>query len=146
MAEARSVLTHFVSKRRAQKARGETHNDLLQWFDDAARRAPYDPTILILRAFFAAIHSTSDLLTKTIFEICTHPDLVDDLREEAARVFKEHGLKKTAIHELRLMDSVIKETQRIQPLQTSASKLASTPCFPIKDFIQLRELIRSLSP
>lgn len=143
MAEASRILSRFILKRRTQQARGEIHNDLLQWFDDGARGAPYDPTIFILRAFLAAIHSTSDLLTKTILEICAHPDLIDDLREEAARVFKQHGLKKTAIHELRLMDSVIKETQRIKPLQTSASQLPSTPSCSTKDFIKFQGLTPS---
>ena len=120
LAEARQILSPFIAERHARKANGETFNDLLQWFDDAARGAEYDAPLLILRSAMAAIHSTSDLLTKAIFEICTQPGLIDDIREEAIRVFKEHGLRKTAIQELRLTDSVLKETQRLKPLQTSA--------------------------
>jgi cytochrome P450 len=119
LAEARQILSPFIADRQARKANGEKFNDLLQWFDDAARGAEYDAPLLILRSSMAAVHSTSDLLTKAIFEICTQPGLIDDIREEAIRVFKEHGLRQTAIQELRLTDSVLKETQRLKPLQTS---------------------------
>jgi len=41
------------------------------------------------------------------------------LREEAVRVLSTHGLKKTALYELQLMDAVLKEAQRLKPIVLS---------------------------
>ncbi|KAJ0275931.1 hypothetical protein Brms1b_011792 [Colletotrichum noveboracense] len=48
-------------------------------------------------------------------DLAQHPELFQPLREELARVLGTEGLKKSALNNLKLMDSVIKESQRLKP-------------------------------
>ncbi|KAF4780806.1 cytochrome P450 [Colletotrichum scovillei] len=66
-----------------------------------------------------AIHTTTDLLTQTMIDLAEHPELVQPLRDELVRVLSAEGLKKTALYNLKLMDSVIKESQRMKPVLLS---------------------------
>ena len=63
----------------------------------------------------AAIHTTTDLLTETMQNIMLHPELVLELREEIVNVLSADGWKKTSLYNLKLLDSVIKESQRLRP-------------------------------
>lgn len=38
------------------------------------------------------------------------------MREEIIRVITEHGWRKTSLYNLKLMDSVLKESQRLKPV------------------------------
>lgn len=62
----------------------------------------------------AAIHTSTDLLTTTLYRLLAQPELIQPLREEAARVIGTSGWTKQALQELRLLDSLLKETQRLQ--------------------------------
>lgn len=53
---------------------------------------------------------------ETLFNIAQHPDLFQPLREEITNVLTAEGFKKTALYNLKLMDSVIKESQRLRPV------------------------------
>lgn len=63
-----------------------------------------------------AIHTTSDLMSEIMTQLARHPEVVKPLREEVIEVLRRDGLKKTALYNLKLMDSVIKECQRIKPV------------------------------
>lgn len=63
-----------------------------------------------------AIHTTSDLLQTVLIDLARNPELIQPLRDELARVLPAEGLKKTALYNLKLMDSVIKESQRMKPV------------------------------
>jgi len=64
----------------------------------------------------AAIHTTSDLLSEIMTQLARHPEMFQPLREEVVEVLSRDGLKKTALYNLKLMDSVIKECQRLKPI------------------------------
>lgn len=64
----------------------------------------------------AAIHTTTDLLTEVMLNLVQNPALFDDLRREISEVLKAEGWKKTALYNLKLLDSVIKESQRRRPV------------------------------
>lgn len=74
--------------------------------------------MLLLRIALSlfAIHTTSDLLSEVMTQIARHPELFQALRKEIVEVLSRDGLKKTALYNLKLMDSVIKECQRIKPI------------------------------
>ncbi|KAL2826212.1 cytochrome P450 [Aspergillus cavernicola] len=119
--QARRVLGPIVAESRSQRARGDRQEDLLQWFEDGPKGSRYDTTLLLLKASMAAAHKSSELLTQTTSNLCTRPDLVKDLREEVVRVFRRHGLPKSAVYEVRLVDSVLKETQGLKPISLNAT-------------------------
>lgn len=119
---ARRAIKPLIEQRQARiaeaVARGESppvHNDSLEWFEQEYTTG-YDPAVSQITLSIVAIHTTSDLLQTTMLGIARHPELFAPLREEAVRVLGSHGLTKLAMYDLKLMDSVIKEAQRIKPV------------------------------
>lgn len=119
---ARQAIKPLIEQRQARKAeavaRGESqpvYNDSLEWFEQEYT-AGYDPAVAQIALSIVAIHTTSDLLQMAMFSIARHPELFAPLREEVVQVLGSHGLTKQALYDLKLMDSVIKEAQRIKPV------------------------------
>lgn len=122
--EAREIITPVIEKRRAltrrSKDKGDTRQetDAIAWMEDIAKGRPYDPAVAQLSFSLAAIHTTSDMLTQVIFDLCGKEDLVRSLRDEVISVLSTDGWKKSSLYKLKLMDSVLKESQRLKPLGT----------------------------
>lgn len=64
---------------------------------------------------FAAIHTTSDLLSKAMFRVARNPEYQDALRTEMIQILSEDGWKKTSLYKMKFMDSFLKEVQRLEP-------------------------------
>lgn len=77
----------------------------------------------------AAIHTTTDLMTQLILNIVPRPALLAALRSEMIEVLGKEGWAKTSLYNLKLMDSVMKETQRMKPIQSSESKTPTNPAY-----------------
>lgn len=129
--QAGKILAPVFKQRDAEIAAAKRENrepnlpdDSIEWFRKAARGRPYGELDVQLGISMAAIHTTSDLLGQTIFNLCAHPELIEPLREEAIVTLKKHGWEKTGLAEMNLLDSVFKETQRMKPI--SMSKFRST--------------------
>jgi cytochrome P450 len=128
--EARKIVNGVLEKRRADQAAGVTsleHNDALKWFEDQAKGRPYDPTVLQISLVFVSAHTTTDLLTQVLFDLAQHPELIEPLRKEAISILREDGWKGLSQHSLKLLDSVIKETQRLKPIGISRSRYTLHP-------------------
>lgn len=95
-------------------------NDALDWFREVAAGRPYDITKSQITLSLAAIHTTSNLLTNIMYDLIAYQEYIQPLRDEIVAVVKEEGcLKKTSLTKLKLMDSFIKETQRLNPVSIS---------------------------
>lgn len=123
-AAAETALAPHIERREKEKvaalARGEKYarDDSIEWFaQEGSKNSPASDQI---KLSVVAIHTTSDLLCQAMVNIAAHPELFQPLREEVVRVLSTHGLKKTALYDLQLMDAVFKEAQRLKP--TSLSK------------------------
>lgn len=119
--EAMDLITPIAEDRRREKAAPGSalqYNDALEWFEQVFDGDEYNAASFQLALSTAAVHSTADLLTQVLFDLIEHPDLVDNLRKEIVSVISETGWKKTAMFKLRLMDSVLKESQRLKPAIT----------------------------
>nr|BBG28474.1 cytochrome P450 monooxygenase Cle4 [Aspergillus versicolor] len=105
-------------RKKHQGEQKEESLDALSWIDGVAGETgvKYDPTLTQLRLAYAAVHTTSDMMTKVLAAICEHDELVKPLREEIVAVVKEHGWTEAALAKMLLLDSVLKETQRLEPL------------------------------
>jgi cytochrome P450 len=55
-------------------------------------------------------------MSEIMTQLARHPKMFQPLREEIMEVLSRDGLKKTALYNLKLMDSVIKECQRLKPI------------------------------
>ncbi|KAL2819030.1 cytochrome P450 [Aspergillus cavernicola] len=117
---ARPFVERVLEARREQaQGQGKKQResiDALSWIDGVAGRTKYDPTLTQLRLAYAAVHTTSDMMAKVVAAICEHDELIQPLREEIVAVVKEHGWSEAALAKMVLLDSVLKETQRLEPL------------------------------
>ncbi len=123
IAEARTIIQPILDKRKEERlaaaANGQPiprYNDAIQWAEEESTKAMYDPVYFQLALSNAAIHTTTDLLSQTLMNLMDCPELVDALRKEIIEVVGQYGWKKTSLYNLRLMDSVLKETQRLKPI------------------------------
>lgn len=114
------------------------YNDAIDWAEMEADGTPYNPTDFQLSLSFAAIHTTSDLLTWTLLQLAANPEAIKALRQEMLEVLPAYGWNKTSLYHLKLLDSAIKEAQRLKPpsLGKSTNKLCSPfnpPLWPHND-------------
>lgn len=123
LTQARRVLKPHLDRRNARKidalARGDKNvvfDDSIEWIEDVKGAGNFDPATEQISLSLVAIHTTSDLLQQTMIDLARNQHLIEPLREELVRVLGAEGLKKTALYNLKLMDSVIKETQRLKPV------------------------------
>ncbi|KAF4913926.1 Cytochrome P450 monooxygenase eqxH [Colletotrichum viniferum] len=120
LVKANNALEPHIKKRNAIKAaalaKGQPSpfDDLVEWWETeygpSDEHARHQLTLTVV-----AIHTTSDLLQQTMIDIAMNPEILAPLREEVITVLGSQGLKKTALYNLKLMDSVIKESQRMKP-------------------------------
>lgn len=120
--KARRVFEPLIKERSDAKASAQINGDpnlsfdsSIEWFEKEFKHG-YDPTVGQISLSMVAIHTTSELLRETLVQIANHPELFEPLRNEVLETLGIHGLNKTAIHNLKLMDSTIKEAQRLKPL------------------------------
>ncbi|KAH8757296.1 cytochrome P450 [Diaporthe sp. PMI_573] len=125
VAKARSIIQPVIDARAREKRTAAeqgrplpTYDDAIQWGEEESAKSKYDPAIYQLALAGAAIHTTTDLVTQVILNILPRPDLVAALRAEMIDVLGREGWAKTSLYNLKLMDSVMKETQRLKPIQS----------------------------
>ncbi|WYZ41447.1 hypothetical protein EsH8_V_000342 [Colletotrichum jinshuiense] len=119
VARARNIIQPIIDCRRASNSAkqeaGEAMSkkaDTIGWLDAAAKGRPYDVAAAQLGLSFAAIHTTTEMLSGLIGDLCENPELFDPLRKEISTTLAAKGWTKAALHDLKLMDSVMKESQR----------------------------------
>ncbi len=94
-------------------------DDLIQWLVEALpeeEKTDYEAQArvqLILAA--ASIHTTTNLLTDCIYDLAARPELQEVLRAEAYQILEveEGWARKDSMARLKLLDSFMKETQRL---------------------------------
>ncbi|CAI7637535.1 unnamed protein product [Penicillium glandicola] len=132
---ARSIISREIDRRALIRAgrlpaddppRGP---DALDWYRETAearKNFAFDQSCAQVGLALAAIHTTSNLLTNVMYDLAAYPEYFQPLRDEIRAVAAEDGvLKKTSLLKLKLMDSVMKESQRTHPLSlTSMNRLA----------------------
>ncbi|KAF5627085.1 major facilitator superfamily transporter [Fusarium sp. NRRL 52700] len=120
LAAARKQLAPHIARRQEIKtaalARGEKSpfDDTIEWFAQSDSQLP--PADCQISLSLAAIHTTTDLLSQVMIDIATHPVLFTEMRKEITDVLSTSGITKTALSNLKLMDSVVKESQRLKPI------------------------------
>lgn len=120
--DGRAILSPMLDERKKIKAearkKGEPvpeYNDMFEWFENESQGAAYDPATYQMLLSFAAIHTTSDLLSQTMMRLANEPQSIAAIREEIIQVLSTDGLTKAALANLKLMDSALKEAQRVSP-------------------------------
>ncbi|KAH9229033.1 hypothetical protein K456DRAFT_1845591 [Colletotrichum gloeosporioides 23] len=126
VAQTRSIIQPVINARAREKRAAAqegrpipTYDDAIQWGEEESARSKYDPAIYQLAMAGAAIHTTTDLMTQLILNILPRPELLAALRSEMIDVLGKEGWAKTSLYNLKLMDSAMKETQRMKPIQST---------------------------
>jgi cytochrome P450 len=121
--DARKLIMPEVEKRkeRVQKAleagqKPPKMADSIGWMYEIARGREVDYVAAQLNLSLAAIHSTSESIAQVLVDICRNPEIMEPLRREVITVVAENGWTHAALQKLRLMDSLLKESQRYTPV------------------------------
>ncbi|KAJ5366924.1 cytochrome P450 monooxygenase [Penicillium brevicompactum] len=102
-----------VSSRTQQR-----YDDAIEWMERSAKGRPYDTAMSPMVLFLVGTSTTSDMLTQVLSDLCARPELVEELRQEVMDVRQGHNKWRSQdLHRLRLMDSVLKESQRLKPFE-----------------------------
>jgi cytochrome P450 len=121
--EARTRLEPVVNARHSIIAGSKENRNIAQtglcaldWLEEVAEGRPYDPITIQVCLAFVGMDTTADLIFHVISDMSQDQELVDALREEISSVFDSKTVVgKQELQKLRLLDSVIKESQRLRP-------------------------------
>ncbi|KAE8377934.1 cytochrome P450 [Aspergillus bertholletiae] len=138
--EAQQIIQSVLDARRRDKQDAisagkvpERYNDAMEWLDECAKGRSYEPAFGQLIFSVAAIHTTSDMLTQVLYDLCGRNELIKALREEVITVVQEEGWKKPTLYKLKLMDSVLKESQRLKPISIVSMRRVATADLKLSD-------------
>ncbi|KAH9237588.1 hypothetical protein K456DRAFT_1829211 [Colletotrichum gloeosporioides 23] len=120
--EAEEILLPVIESRRKVKEAAKLadkpvplFNDTIEWAEAESQGTKYDPVAFQLMISFVAIHTTYDLLGRVLLLLAEHQETIKPLRQEMVEVLQAEGWSKTALNHMKLLDSTIKESQRISP-------------------------------
>ncbi|KAI5240174.1 hypothetical protein E4T47_01141 [Aureobasidium subglaciale] len=103
-----------------RKTSNKKANDLLTWMAENARGEEAELKFvshILLKVSFAAIHTSAAAPCQLIFDLCQYPRYVDVLRDEIRKnTTIENHQTLPKVGNLIKLDSIMKESQRINPL------------------------------
>ena len=126
--DARRLIMSEVAARQAKAEKAiqagekvEKTADAIAWMVEVAAKQGRQTDLVAaqLSLSTAAIHTTSETMSKCISQLCETPEIVAPLRGEIIEVLAKEGWSKQSLYKLKLMDSFLKEVQRTNGLTTS---------------------------
>ena len=93
-----------------------------------ANGKPVDYVAAQLSLTVASIHATTEALTVALLDLVTYPETISLLRQEVIQVLSAGGWSKQALYNMKLMDSFLKESQRLHPVSASDSRKYTATC------------------
>jgi cytochrome P450 len=118
---ARLMLQPIIDRRAREHAtadgtyKAEKYDDTIEWLEEIAAGRPYDAAAAQIAFAISAMHTTSELLKQALLDICMHPELIPAIRDEANKAVEESGWSTASVFKMQLLDSAVKETQRLKP-------------------------------
>ncbi|GME27040.1 Cytochrome p450 protein [Neofusicoccum parvum] len=135
IAHARRLIEPEVEARgRARK--GGRAVDALGWMEEQGvrRGAVLDPVVGQLGLSFVAIHTTSVTMVGVMYDLAREPGLVEKVRREIVEVLREEGgWKKTSLYRMKLLDSCLKESQRVHIMNSVLMNRVALEAFTLPD-------------
>ncbi|KAI0168346.1 ent-kaurene oxidase [Pestalotiopsis sp. NC0098] len=119
--KCREFLAPVIAERRQQMKKGaQMPDDMLQWMMNKSadfKLADDELSLIILNLSLAAIHTTTLTTTLALYDLVVRPDLVQELRKEITACLEQSGgvLTTHSLYDMKLLDSVMKESQRTNP-------------------------------
>ncbi|KAI9168060.1 Ent-kaurene oxidase [Paramyrothecium foliicola] len=127
-ATAQRVIVPILRARRAKAAAnwpdtdGEPPADFLQWMLDNADGEEQEESFIAqiqLKLSFAAIHTSAAAPTQLLYDLCVMPEYIKPLLDEISEVrseLQDGNFDKRSLGKLEKLDSIMKESQRFNPL------------------------------
>ncbi|KAL9052946.1 MAG: hypothetical protein Q9162_005063, partial [Coniocarpon cinnabarinum] len=119
--QARRLLLPDIHRWQTQVLNGEKLNipALLPWMIETAQGSERDPdhlVELVILVSLASIHTTSTNAVHCLYDLASHPEYIDPLRQEITQIASSsQGWNKASYARLWKLDSFIKESQRFNP-------------------------------
>ncbi|KAH0598468.1 hypothetical protein MHUMG1_03766 [Metarhizium humberi] len=112
-------------------------SDCIQWImDHAPRHKPWGVMRVVhelIAVWFGSVHIASTTACAAIYDLCDRPEYVDILREELEQTGWE-AFDKAGGQILPLMDSFLKESARLNPIESGTIPTAATRRKVLKPF------------
>lgn len=115
----RAIMDEVLSKRQEEARMAEQkgqpapeYNDVIAW-TQAASGGSINMGELQLSLAMAAMFTTAELFRMVLIDLARHPELVEPLRKEVTQQFSAHGVSIAAANNMVLLDSFMKESQRL---------------------------------
>lgn len=127
--EAPRLLAPTIAKRREikQAAADAGHeiprfDDAFEWLEEeaAAKGLVYDESLVAyfqIAMTLGAVHTTTDLLEQFMIDLGRHPDATQLIRNEVIHHLQVEGMSNSSFYKMKLLDSALKETQRLKPVE-----------------------------
>ena len=122
-AECSSILRGVLKQREEARKTGtggskdiERANDTITWAEIASNGQKHDPAMVQLSLGLGAIATSTNMLSWFLLCIAKSPESIPPLREEIIGALREGGWKKSSLYNMKLLDSAMKESQRLKPL------------------------------
>ncbi|KAH7055785.1 cytochrome P450 [Macrophomina phaseolina] len=138
--EARELVRNTIEKRQAERmqdmrqgAEPGEYNDGIAWCEKLTKVYNFDVVDMQLGLSIASVHNTTDLISQVIYDVAAHPGMVERLRQEFVEVLGKGAWSKASLYNLKLLDSVIKESQRLKPISVLAMRREATSTVILND-------------
>lgn len=134
LSQARKLTDDVLRERQMATTRcpGKQYKDALNWSLELAQTKGIrpDPAVWQLALSAVSLHTTSDLLGQAVLDLCKYSELAQPLRDELQSVMADNHEKgagaciwsRAGLQNLKLMDSFLKESQRLKPVSISKYK------------------------
>ena len=117
------LISSLVVERRKREAiynpSYENPNDVLQWMMDTGVGEEGEPNKMAHRQLLlsiGSIHTTTMAATHAMYDLCAAPEFFTPLRDEIKEQMDSEGnFTKPVLNEMRKLDSLMKESQRLNP-------------------------------
>ena len=122
------VLDKRTQEMEAALAEGRTpakHEDTITWIEEAAAGRPVDQAAVQLAFAISALHTSSEAFRQVLLDLCMHPELIQPLRDETKAAISENGWTIAGLFKMQLLDSVMKESQRMKAPPGQSNPLCS---------------------
>lgn len=99
VAKSREIINPLVQKRLQKKANGEATEktaDIISWIDDKARakKTKIDFAELQLFLSFAAVHTTTEMISGLMCDLVENEHWISQIREEVVSTLSKYGRKR----------------------------------------------------
>ena len=118
---ARRIVAPIIKNRLKQKQEGRVSakvSDMVGWMEEIVEKKNSNADLVDGQLFmaFVAVETSSATAAYLLLDLLDHPDALVRLRDEILSVLKDGGWKKTSLQQMKLLDSAMKESQRLHPL------------------------------